>query len=693
MPPSDLISVRNFRDQFAGFVRAQKDRGVFNGQAEWSPEVRKEVADRCRIADDLSFSNSTFVNPTLFHMLRQHREFNEATERELLQKKRSVAAELERKHQRRTAESQNGEEEMQEGLDGQQAGDMAAVEVVDVNVDGLPGLGQVDGINETSTGHADGSGQPADASMLLAIDVDANEPELGEQTMDVDSATVEDALARLVNGGGMSGDQDAEENGGMAKTEDEEDEEEAEEEMQGETGSGFDSEADAEAQSDAAQQHESAEDAASQTHTDKTDQSTNGAKTNGDVEIKEEDEGDDGSDASDSESNSDETSGSDSSDTSGDEGSERSYSSSSQKDAANGAEAKDTTMKTLAKSFEDVTLLTPRSELPKGITEEMLKRAIANSGFVRSTDIEVETRQAPKQRVRMEEPAGVSELENKFRKVKESLDDSTLASLRKANRRMVPPKYRLDVNFMTNRVQNGSIPDATPVADDEVILSVCFYNTRSSTSKMEEYLVLGSQSLTVLRDAFYCISDFLVSHRDEEIENTKDRKVSSSYFFIEKTFYNDMRSPTATDYSRVIMEWANDPERQQKNPHLQGLQSRLMDGARFLDLSIRLKQPYVFMHQGDCEHVVMFTDLRLLGPKDDQFVECYPKQIFRTRHMRHKCRMCSAYPAQYVTKNDFHSGMSPCYFCEKCYQPFHFDADGNKLLEHDVFPYANVNLL
>ncbi|KAJ2356895.1 hypothetical protein H4S01_006607, partial [Coemansia sp. RSA 2610] len=317
------------------------------------------------------------------------------------------------------------------------------------------------------------------------------------------------------------------------------------------------------------------------------------------------------------------------------------------------------------KSFEDVTLITPHSELPKGITAEMLRKAIASSGYARSTEAAEPVRRVVRPRARVEEPAGVSELESKFRTVRKLLDESTLASLRKANRRMIPPKYRLEVNFMTNRVQPGPIPNATPVADDEVVLSVCFYNTRSSTSKMEEYLVLGSQSLTVLRDAFYCISDFLVSDHDDKTENTKDRKVSSSYFFIEKTFYNDMRSPTATDYSRVIMEWANDAERQEKNPRLRGLQSRLMDGARFLDLSLRLRQPYIFMHQGDCEHVMMFTDLRLLGPKDDQYVEAYPKQTFRTRHMRHKCRMCSAYPAQYVTKNDFHSGMSPCYFCEK----------------------------
>ncbi|KAJ1905981.1 hypothetical protein LPJ71_004398, partial [Coemansia sp. S17] len=91
MPPSDLISVRNFRDKFAGLVRSQKDRGLLSAQSEWPEEVQQEVASRCQIADDLSFSNAAFVNPTLFHMLRQHREFNDETEREWLQKKRDLA--------------------------------------------------------------------------------------------------------------------------------------------------------------------------------------------------------------------------------------------------------------------------------------------------------------------------------------------------------------------------------------------------------------------------------------------------------------------------------------------------------------------------------------------------------------------------------------------------------------------------
>ncbi|KAI8322039.1 hypothetical protein GQ54DRAFT_297642 [Martensiomyces pterosporus] len=607
MPPSDLISVRSFRDKFAGLVRSQKDHTIFNAQSEWPKEMQEEVASRCKIADDLSFSNAAFVNPTLFHMLRQHREFNEATERELLQKKKQVAMELEKRRREKLAGGMPGADA--------QSQDQQAEHAEATGVDANANIG--------STNVADG--EYGDSSTLLAIDADGHgSAELGPPAADVDKNTVEDALARLASGtsSGIGQAENAVNGGGSAvDSNDDSDDSDGEEEAEGNT------------------DNHGRGDGGSETQSLFGDSDVDGWR----------------------------------------------YKASMRLSA--------TPQRPAARNHEEVTLQTPVSELPRGITQEMLKKAIANSGFARSTDIPKDTKREAKMRARAAEPAGVSELENKFRNVKKLLDESTLASLRKANRRMVPPKYRLEVNFLTNRVQPEPDPNFTPVADDEVILSVCLFNTRSTTAKMEEYLVLGSQSLTVLRDAFYCISDFLVSQRDEQNENTKEKKVSSSYFFIEKTFYNDMRSPSATDYSRVIMEWASDPERQEKNSKLRGLQSRLMDGARFLDLSIRLKQPYIFVHQGDCEHVLMFTDLRLLGPKDDQYVENYPKQVFRTRHMRHKCRMCSAYPAQYVTKNDFHSGMSPCYFCEKCYTPFHYSTDGKRLLEHDCFPYANVNLI
>jgi len=52
--------------------------------------------------------------------------------------------------------------------------------------------------------------------------------------------------------------------------------------------------------------------------------------------------------------------------------------------------------------------------------------------------------------------------------------------------------------------------------------------------------VLGSQPLTVLRDAIYCLYDTIMDGPE----------VKSGYFMIENVFYNDMRHPGAIDYSQ-----------------------------------------------------------------------------------------------------------------------------------------------
>jgi hypothetical protein len=44
---------------------------------------------------------------------------------------------------------------------------------------------------------------------------------------------------------------------------------------------------------------------------------------------------------------------------------------------------------------------------------------------------------------------------------------------------------------------------------------------------------------------------------------------------------------------------------------------------------------------------------------------------------------------RYLTYNDELSPQNPCFFCEKCYAPFHYayDSRGTLLLNHDVFKY------
>ncbi len=72
----------------------------------------------------------------------------------------------------------------------------------------------------------------------------------------------------------------------------------------------------------------------------------------------------------------------------------------------------------------------------------------------------------------------------------------------------------------------------------DLILHVTIYHSFTG-KKSQEFIVLGSQKLSALKDKIYCVSDHLEEKAD-----------TSSYFFINNTFYNDLRLPTSTDMSK-----------------------------------------------------------------------------------------------------------------------------------------------
>ena len=79
----------------------------------------------------------------------------------------------------------------------------------------------------------------------------------------------------------------------------------------------------------------------------------------------------------------------------------------------------------------------------------------------------------------------------------------------------------------------------------------------------------------------------------------------SSYFCFENVFYNDMRDSSCKDYSKLIIEWAKDPGR-----GLPSYSAKKMEETIFYDLELRIGAPYVYVHQGECEHVIMVSDIR-----------------------------------------------------------------------------------
>ncbi|KAG2226231.1 hypothetical protein INT45_003376 [Circinella minor] len=239
-----------------------------------------------------------------------------------------------------------------------------------------------------------------------------------------------------------------------------------------------------------------------------------------------------------------------------------------------------------------------------------------------------------------------------------------------------------------------------PDIQNEVILKIAVYHPHKPDRRVREFDILGSQKLSELRDAIYCMNDFAACRdkkdgkEDGAVLNTIDKKMSASYLFIENVFYVDTRAEEAglgaePDYSEPIRQWVMENERF-KQDKLNKYTRQIMQNVTFEDLNIRLNYPYQFLHQGDCQHVIMVHDIRMQSSQDPKRRSAYPYTTYNWQFTRYKCSMCSLYPAEFMTVNDILSGSSPCFFCQKCYGPFHFDKDGVQMFPYSVSDYLGI---
>ncbi|KAM8961237.1 snRNA-activating protein complex subunit 3 [Pelodytes ibericus] len=208
----------------------------------------------------------------------------------------------------------------------------------------------------------------------------------------------------------------------------------------------------------------------------------------------------------------------------------------------------------------------------------------------------------------------------------------------------------------------------------------------------ETILVLGSQKLTELKDAINCVSDLQIggefsSNPDLAPENICKDLFKSAYFYFEGVFYNDMRYPECRDLSRNTIEWAESRDRGYGK-----FQSAKMEDFTLNDLRIKVGFPYLYCHQGDCEHIVTITDIRLIHNEDCLDRTLYPLQIKRHWFWTRKCFVCNLYTARWVTNADSLAPDDPCFFCDVCFKMLHYDAEGNKLGEFLAFPYVDPGI-
>ncbi|XP_072050799.1 snRNA-activating protein complex subunit 3-like [Amphiura filiformis] len=220
---------------------------------------------------------------------------------------------------------------------------------------------------------------------------------------------------------------------------------------------------------------------------------------------------------------------------------------------------------------------------------------------------------------------------------------------------------------------------------------------RESKVKMmfdREVLLLSTQKLKDIKKMITCVTDeaLLAEECSECPDLPQDQRAKdvfkSSFFFIDDTFYVDESHPSCKDLSEPIRKWASG--------HRTGvsadMQVESMEDVTMESLNIRLGYPYLYCHQGECEHVFLFSDIRLMHDMDNKDLAGYPMMINKCEARRIHCIVCNVFTAKWITREDSFSPNDPSFFCNPCFRMLHYDADGKKLGSFKAWPYTDANI-
>ncbi|CAD5224083.1 unnamed protein product [Bursaphelenchus okinawaensis] len=198
-------------------------------------------------------------------------------------------------------------------------------------------------------------------------------------------------------------------------------------------------------------------------------------------------------------------------------------------------------------------------------------------------------------------------------------------------------------------------------------------NTDNSLRKQCEvkYMVTGDMLLSKLREKVFCQADYWCNKQDYEDNSDPNNYFMnlypSGFFFIYDTFFVDKTNPNATDISKEIREFMKRKKDSFKEHYVED-----MTEVKISDLTIRLGQPYVFVHQGHCEHLIIFTDLRLMNVNDIQDLSLYPVILYDSRKTTNCC-VCKDNVAAFVVTESDRMPVNPGFMCERCFKRFHYE--------------------
>ncbi|KAH8394810.1 hypothetical protein KR222_006536, partial [Zaprionus bogoriensis] len=243
-------------------------------------------------------------------------------------------------------------------------------------------------------------------------------------------------------------------------------------------------------------------------------------------------------------------------------------------------------------------------------------------------------------------------------------------------------KYRL----IAEPTANGELVSSQTLDDYELEITVRFYRPPRAYHRgykverpvfAEEFICLGSNYLTELRDKISCVCNGkrFVDISDDAEAPVAPLPTNPGYFFINDTFYNDTRNPDNCDYSQTVLDWARSAQGMQAEQ----FKCRSMEATRFVDLTVSLGAPLQYLHHGNCEHLFVFSQLEVLRP----FSKCLNRSMYPflrafSTFNRRTCYMCGLRGYHFIVEQSRRQLHDPAYLCRTCFYSFNY-IDGQKV--------------
>lgn len=202
------------------------------------------------------------------------------------------------------------------------------------------------------------------------------------------------------------------------------------------------------------------------------------------------------------------------------------------------------------------------------------------------------------------------------------------------------------------------------VEEGTVIVTVSFYH-QIRGMKIAEFDVLDTQMLSELRDSFVC-------HDSKHEEELLGFEPSGDCFEINGDLYLDGTHDTKSNYINTLKGFTGKPV-----PEILD-----MKNTRISDLKIPINLHSNYIHSGDCEHRVTFTNFRLFNPNyDSPFRDAYPVKVYSHSRTLTFCEICGVNQTTKVIFNSVNLPRNPSLLCDSCTFSFLYDKKTKQTIE------------